>query len=43
MDGIEVVDSSISDYFENLEKENNIYFCGDVDAINPQDLMRDNH
>lgn len=39
MDGIEVVDESVEQFFEQLEKENNIYLTDDVDITDSRDLI----
>jgi hypothetical protein len=41
MDGIEKVDPSIVEYFEELEKSNNINLGDNIStAMNAQDLLR---
>lgn len=41
MDGIEVVHSTVEQYFDELEKENNIYLGDDIEAANMEEIINE--
>ncbi len=42
MDGIEVVDASVESFFEELEKEHNIYLGDDVEPAKKEEILEEN-
>ena len=40
MDGIQVVDETVVQFFTEMEKENGIYLDDDVDPSGPKDIVK---